>query len=98
MGSPASHGPTPAMSSAPARRRPAASARLEPGSLLFLYTDGLVERRNSNITDGLHRLARAASAASREPEAFCDAVVEQLPGTERPADDVALLAVAIKHA
>jgi serine phosphatase RsbU (regulator of sigma subunit) len=78
--------------------RPAATARLDPGSLLFLYTDGLVERRNSNIADGLDRLVRAARAASREPEAFCDAVVEQMLGSEGPADDVALLAVATKHA
>ena len=78
--------------------RPAASARLEPGSLLLLYTDGLVERRNSNIADGLDRLARAARTAKRDPEAFCDAVVEQMLGSEGPADDVALLAVATKHA
>ena len=79
-------------------QRPAASARLEPGSLLLLYTDGLVERRNSNIADGLDRLARAAHTATRDPEAFCDAVLEQMLGSEGPPDDVALLAVATKQA
>jgi serine phosphatase RsbU (regulator of sigma subunit) len=75
-------------------RRPAAAVRLEPGSLLLLYTDGLVERRDASIADGMDRLALAARAAARDPEAFCDAVVAEMLGTEGPADDVALLAVA----
>ena len=40
----------------------------------------------------------SARTAKRDPEAFCDAVVEQMLGSEGPADDVALLAVATKHA
>jgi serine phosphatase RsbU (regulator of sigma subunit) len=61
--------------------------------MLLLYTDGLVERRDAPITDGLARLLSAASGASREPERFCDTVVEEMLGTEGPADDVALLAI-----
>jgi serine phosphatase RsbU (regulator of sigma subunit) len=75
-------------------RRVAADVRLEPGSLLLLYTDGLIERRDESIATGMARLAEAARGAARDPEGFCDAVVQQMLGTEGPADDVALLVVA----
>jgi serine phosphatase RsbU (regulator of sigma subunit) len=68
--------------------------QLDPGSLVLLYTDGLVERRDASIGIGLARLASAARVAERDPERFCDAVVRAMLGTEGPLDDVALLAVA----
>jgi serine phosphatase RsbU (regulator of sigma subunit) len=74
--------------------RTAAAVRLERGSLLLLYTDGLVERRDASIVTGMARLAAAASGAGRDPEQFCDTVVQEMLGTEGPADDVALLVVA----
>jgi serine phosphatase RsbU (regulator of sigma subunit) len=79
---------------APGKRR-SGSCRLEPGSLVLLYTDGLVERRGTSIDDGLARLAEAAAGAGPEPEAACDHVVQAMLGGEEPADDVALLAVAV---
>jgi serine phosphatase RsbU (regulator of sigma subunit) len=74
--------------------RPTAGADLEPGSVLVLYTDGLVERRDASIDVGMRRLADAARHADRDPERFCDAVLSEMLGSEGPADDVALLAVA----
>jgi serine phosphatase RsbU (regulator of sigma subunit) len=74
--------------------RPTAGVELEPGSLLLLYTDGLVERRDASIDVGMRRLADAARQADRDPDRFCDAVVLAMLGSEGPADDVALLAVA----
>jgi serine phosphatase RsbU (regulator of sigma subunit) len=76
--------------------RPTAAVDLEPGSLLLLYTDGLVERRDASIDVGMRRLADAARKADRDPERFCDAVVLAMLGSEGPADDVALLAVATR--
>jgi serine phosphatase RsbU (regulator of sigma subunit) len=74
--------------------RPTAGVDLEPGSMLVLYTDGLVERRDASIDFGLERLADAARRADRDPERFCDAVLSTMLGSEGPADDVALLAIA----
>jgi serine phosphatase RsbU (regulator of sigma subunit) len=75
--------------------RVSASCDLDPGSLLMLYTDGLVERRGESLTTGLDLLASAAAAAGTDPELACDRVVEAMLGKEGPIDDVALLVVAI---
>jgi serine phosphatase RsbU (regulator of sigma subunit) len=70
------------------------SAVLEPGAALLLYSDGLVERRGSDLDKGLSRLRRAAAEAYIGPEMpldqFIDALLEQLVGNHRP-DDVAVL-------
>src|SRR5918995_5368385 len=44
---------------------------LEPGASLLLYTDGLIERREESLTDGLDRLRDAVASAwdARDPEA-----------------------------
>ena len=76
--------------------RSAASCPIEPGSLLMLYTDGLVERRDAPLNEGLERLAVAAAAAGGDPESACDRVIAAMLGAEGPADDVALLAVAFR--
>jgi anti-sigma regulatory factor (Ser/Thr protein kinase) len=67
-------------------------AVLEPGSTLILYTDGLVERRDASIDDGLHRLAKAAATEGEEPGDLVDRLVDELGGVELQ-DDIAILAV-----
>lgn len=61
------------------------------GASLLMYTDGLVERRDRPIDDGLAELEAVAGAgADLEPEALVEAVIKVLrPGPS--ADDVALL-------
>ncbi len=71
------------------------TAQLAAGTIVVLYTDGLVERRGHSIDEGLTRLAEAASRAPREPDAFVDAVIANLLGGEALQDDVALLAVVL---
>ena len=81
------------------RRRPEAFYReevheLEPGSTLLLYTDGLVERRGSSITEGLDRLSEAAKAmAGEDLERLCDHLLRSMIVPGDVADDVALIAV-----
>src|SRR5215218_3637984 len=72
-----------------------AVARLEPGSTIVLYTDGLVERRGSSLNHGLERLVSEASGHPAEPESLCDRLVGALVGDQPPPDDVALLAARV---
>ncbi|MBV9594212.1 MAG: SpoIIE family protein phosphatase [Actinobacteria bacterium] len=62
-----------------------------PGAVLLLFTDGLVERRDEDITEGLERLRKTADAD--RPEAVCQRVMHELIGRKPTTDDVALLAV-----
>ncbi len=65
---------------------------LPEGSLLALFTDGLVEARDLDVDEGLERLA-GALARHRDPlETLCDRVLAALPSREA-ADDAALLLV-----
>lgn len=71
------------------------STELEPGSMLVLYTDGLVERRDRSLEEGLEQLTRSAGRAPREPEGFATAVLTDLLGDRTLGDDVALLVVRL---
>ncbi|MEU0068953.1 SpoIIE family protein phosphatase [Streptomyces sp. NPDC006332] len=65
---------------------------LPEGSLLALYTDGLIDSRDRDrdIDDGLSRLGQALARPVGSLDVLCDRVLSDvLP--EQPADDVALL-------
>ncbi|MFF1558285.1 SpoIIE family protein phosphatase [Streptomyces sp. NPDC058279] len=66
------------------------SVPLPPGSLLALYTDGLIESRDRDLDQGLGRLARALGQPARPLEQLCDEILERLLPTA-PQDDVAVL-------
>ncbi len=71
-------------------RYPAADIELPPGSVLALYTDGLVEQPGQDIGAGMSRLARALAAGpARSPDQLCDSVLASL--APYPRDDIALL-------
>jgi serine phosphatase RsbU (regulator of sigma subunit) len=68
---------------------------LAAGAVLLLYTDGLVERRDQDLDDGLDRLQGVLGPLSGAPiDELCDKVLlRMLPhGAE---DDVALVAVRL---
>ena len=65
---------------------------LAAGSTLFLFTDGLVERRGATIRDGLDRLKALAAASDEDLEAMCDHVLLSMVESD-VSDDVALLAL-----
>jgi PAS domain S-box-containing protein len=65
------------------------------GSLLFFYTDGLVERRGTPLLDSLEHLRQVVQAGPTEPEALCEHVRSSLLGDEPPRDDVAFIAVRL---
>jgi serine phosphatase RsbU (regulator of sigma subunit) len=68
---------------------------LAPGDTLLLYTDGLVERRDATLDDGLSALLeRLRRSAGRPLDEICDDLLAG-PG-ERADDDVALLALRVR--
>ncbi|WP_345714180.1 PP2C family protein-serine/threonine phosphatase, partial [Kineococcus glutinatus] len=79
--------------------------RLAPGSTLLLYTDGLVERRDHDLDEGLELLRRTATGLAGRPlPALLDGLLTGLAaalGDPRPphpapgADDVVLLAARL---
>lgn len=64
---------------------------VSPGTVLALFTDGLVERRGESMTDGLERLRRSLQAGSAEQR--CATAIRTMLGGADPQDDVALLVV-----
>ena len=63
------------------------------GSMLVLYTDGLVERRDAAIDDGLERL-RALGEQVEDVERVVADIVDTMVEDE-PADDVAVIAARL---
>jgi len=84
--------PDGALLGAPSRGYQTATAALLPGDLMLFYTDGLVERRDSELEAGAAR-ALSAALGHRDPEAAASAVIAA--AGENPADDTCLLVVAI---
>jgi GAF domain-containing protein/anti-sigma regulatory factor (Ser/Thr protein kinase) len=74
------------------------TVHLEPGSLVLLYTDGLVETRDASVEVGLDRLVSALGAPVRSAEAACDLVLQALDRVGDQDDDTALLALLLDHA
>jgi PAS domain S-box-containing protein len=79
----------------PSVQREESEVVLDRGSTVLLYTDGLVERRGSDLEDGLSQLHDTLLDLGDRPlDELCDAVLARmLP--ERPEDDVALVAVRL---
>ena len=70
-------------------------AALEPGGLLMLYTDGLVERRSETIDAGLARLREVLANGPQNLEELCSHTLASVPGGAILQDDAALLAVRL---
>jgi len=66
---------------------------LSAGETLLLYTDGLIERRGHQITEGETALVEVAASAPDEPELKCQAITSRLTEDTAIADDIAILAV-----
>ncbi len=70
-------------------RRRTTTIKVAPGTVLCFYTDGLVERRDVPLDEGLARLCQAVTA--EPPDAGCASVMGALVGAESASDDIALL-------
>ncbi|MFJ8113981.1 SpoIIE family protein phosphatase [Streptomyces sp. NPDC096132] len=69
---------------------------LEPGSLLLLYTDGLVEARGSDIDERLAELTHLLTQPSPSLEQLCDTLLTHLVPASAD-DDIALLAARLRR-
>ncbi|MGW1157837.1 ATP-binding SpoIIE family protein phosphatase [Streptomyces sp. NPDC002513] len=69
------------------------SVPLGPGSTAVLYTDGLVERRDADLDEGIAALASALAGATGTPQVVCDRLLRSAGVTVGHDDDVALLVV-----
>nr|WP_245771765.1 SpoIIE family protein phosphatase [Actinacidiphila guanduensis] len=74
----------------------AREVELPEGSLLALYTDGLVESREYDVDVGLESLRQALVAGEENLEDLCDGVVARLLATHR-TDDAALLLARLRR-
>jgi phosphoserine phosphatase RsbU/P len=64
---------------------------LPAGSTFYFFTDGVVERRGTDIDAGLDQLRRVATPGS--PNRGCSRIVSELLDEGGPADDFAVLAM-----
>jgi PAS domain S-box-containing protein len=72
--------------------RPQASQTLMAGSTLMLYTDGLVERRDAPIDEGIQRVADVVTETMQLPiDAVADVVLSEMVPSAGYDDDVAIV-------
>lgn len=68
---------------------------LDRDATVLMYTDGLIERRDAPLDDGLDRLVHAVTdLADAGLDELCDGVLDRMV-RGRPDDDVALVAVRL---
>ncbi|MFC9973255.1 PP2C family protein-serine/threonine phosphatase [Spirillospora sp. NPDC127200] len=69
------------------------STRLAPGDTVLMFTDGLIERRDSSLRAGLRRLARVFSAAPGDLQRVADRVLAEMLSDSARDDDTCLLLI-----
>lgn len=77
----------------PESPRSSHQVEVPPGSLLCLYTDGLIEGRGRNVTGALDQLCQVLAAARGPAESITAYVMAEMVAEDRHDDDVALLLV-----
>lgn len=68
---------------------------LHSGDLLFLYTDGLVERRDADLDERIVRLTGILRESSTQPARVLDEVLARMEH-DRAADDTTLFALYVE--
>ncbi len=71
------------------------TVELPAGTVLLLYTDGLVERRGQSIDDGFDAVVRALRESPTDPDRLLEHVLDTVVGSGERGDDIALLAARL---
>jgi serine phosphatase RsbU (regulator of sigma subunit) len=71
--------------------RPEAEVELPPGSTLLLYTDGLIERRDEALDEGIARATEALVEGRHLAPAQLGALLTERLLADAPDDDVAFV-------
>ena len=78
--------------------RPEASVTLDPGTMLIVYSDGLVERRGEDLDMGMSRLEEAARhMIDRSPHEMCDSLVRAMGVDSSRGDDVVVVVLRLER-
>jgi serine phosphatase RsbU (regulator of sigma subunit) len=64
---------------------------IRDGTTMFFYTDGLVERRDRPVTDGITQLQTLLTCT--DPRTLCNAAIDGMLGDTPATDDVAVIAL-----
>ena len=75
--------------------RQTVTLHLEPGTVMCFYTDGLVERPDWSLDDGLGKLVQLVTP--RSPEVVCSDIMRGMVGNTPARDDIALLVLRLQH-
>ncbi len=75
--------------------RPEATLRLDRGSTLMLFTDGLVESRATSRTVGLERLRMAVTDGPQQLDDLCDFILSACTTGLRRDDDMCLVGLRL---
>ena len=68
---------------------PERQIKLEPGTAIVMYSDGLIERRDESLAVGMDRLARfAGQHASLDTDQLADTLIAEFTTDSRIADDI----------
>jgi len=73
--------------------RRATTIDLPPGSTMLLYTDGLIERRDRPLLDGVRLLHDETTPGSADE--LCSRITTRLLPDQGITDDVAVLAISL---
>jgi PAS domain S-box-containing protein len=78
----------------PIDHRPEGVTVLEPGAMVVLHSDGLIERRGEDLDAGAARLAAAVGRVRSAPvQVVCDRLVDEMADGWTYEDDVVVLAL-----
>jgi serine phosphatase RsbU (regulator of sigma subunit) len=87
---------SPPLGVCPAAQRPQGSIRLEPGSVLVAYSDGLVERRRQSIDAGMLQLLELADTfGDASATEICHDIIAGMIGDDPHDDDTVVLCLRL---